>query len=747
MTVERWIAAGVAGSLFLLLALLARRARRSGEPPILSVFGFIAVWGVSLGLFAIPWVRYTHTEVEVWIAIYASIASFLGGAFLACRVRANRRERGASPERLASLRVHVAWLVTGALALVGFAFFLKAIDATVGWRALIENPTLARGVQRSAEFEDSYGLGRALSYLSAVSLLLWTVALRGGFFTGRWKVVAPLELLVLVPFMFLGERLSLLTAVTWIAAFHLIWRPIRVPRQLILGGVALLAGGLAYFYVIGSQKNATIEAHPEIRSELRTRGLESLAMPYVYSTANIPVFSQLTKDPLAPTTYGQLTVLPLVKAVHRLLPLKGTPPEYGAFYPIPFASYNSATWLDPFYRDFGFLGCLFLPAIVGFIATLAVLVAMHRRTLLSSWFAAIGLGLVIFSPLKNQLLDGNTWALLLLAPIVGAFVTERPTRNLRESLDDVMRRARGRPVVLVSAIAIGAVAAVAVGFTATTSQSEGAESRQALAERLAAARERLMRAGAVEGPASSSALASRLRVSDPSGQYEAVPAAATIPATPGVVGVFWNERALRLRARTRGGDPLQVLGVRRGDEYHVFGPRRLRPVVPLGNRGFEDGLAPWSVVRGKGVEVSRSREAYSGKYALRVRFAGGSPHRAGTVTQVVDRLPEQAAGTRYTLREMVMRRGLTRQVVAGFQYLYSDGTSEYVAASTGKVPLKGHSPATGILARSSARWEPVVASAVASKRVFQIRIFAVDSGRKRLRGVIRLDDVSITLTS
>ena len=366
-----------------------------------------------MGLFALPLIRYTHTEATVWIVIYASIASFLGAAFLACRVFGRLADDGGAPELLDALRVHLAWLVTGALALLGFVLFVRAIDTTVGWKALIESPTLARAAQRSTEFEDAYGVGRTLSYFSGVSLLLWTVALRERLFVGRWRLVAGLELLVLAQFMFLGERLSLLTAITWIAAFHLVWRPIQVPRRVVLGGVALVAGGLAYFYVIGSQKDATIEAHPEIRSELTTDTFESLALPYLYSTANLPVFAQLADDPLAPRTYGQLTVLPLVKAAHRALPLQGAAPEYGAFYPIPFTSYNSATWLDPFYRDFGFLGCLVLPAIIGFLTRFAVLRAMLRRTLLSSWLAAIGLGVIIFSPLKNQLLDGSTWALVL----------------------------------------------------------------------------------------------------------------------------------------------------------------------------------------------------------------------------------------------------------------------------------------------------------------------------------------------
>jgi hypothetical protein len=96
---------------------------------------------------------------------------------------------------------------------------------------------------------------------------------------------------------------------------------------------------------------------------------------------------------------------------------------------------------------------------------------------------------------------------------------------------------------------------------------------------------------------------------------------------------------------------------------------------------------------------------------------------------------------------MVMRRGLTRQVVAGFQYLYGDGTSEYVPASTGRARPEGDAAPTGILARSSRRWEPLVASAVAAKPIRRIRIFAVDSGREPLGGEIRLDDVSLTFGS
>jgi hypothetical protein len=108
----------------------------------------------------------------------------------------------------------------------------------------------------------------------------------------------------------------------------------------------------------------------------------------------------------------------------------------------------------------------------------------------------------------------------------------------------------------------------------------------------------------------------------------------------------------------------------------------------------------------------------------------------------VERLDEPLPGTRYTFREMVLRRGLTRQVVAGFQFLYRDGTSEYIPASTGR--LERGKEATGLLAGTSRTWEPVVASAVARKALSKIRVFAVDPGARPLGGVVYLDTVSLS---
>ena len=213
----------------------------------------------------------------------------------------------------------------------------------------------------------------------------------------------------------------------------------------------------------------------------------------------------------------------------------------------------------------------------------------------------------------------------------------------------------------------------------------------------------------------------------------------TSAPAPGVVGVFWGERALRLVARARTGEIRELVGVGRADALTVLGPR---PVRALGvkNGGFEEGLTAWSIVPGRGAKVSWSSQEYSGRHALRLRFAGSSPRNAGTVTQVVDDLQERAAGTRYTLRQMVRRTRLSRQVVAGFQFLYSDDTSEYVPAAT---RASSDGVPNGIPAGSSSggsrssRRRSLPSPSHGSAFSLSIRL------AEPLRGVIHLDDISL----
>jgi oligosaccharide repeat unit polymerase len=745
VTLDRVVAATVSAALFLVAALAFFRRDREDVATHGTIGLFALVWAISLGVFAIPWIKYTRTDDLAWAAIYGSCVSFLLACFIAEQI-AKPPDSVVAHERLLPRRLHVAMIATALLGYIGFAFFLRAINNTVGWTTLFTNLQAARNAQGGNEFAQQYGTVKVLTYFSGVALLLWTLAVRERAFNGRWRFVAPLGIFILAPYFFIGERLSLLTVAMWIAAFHLLWRPPSSARR--VGAVAVIATAtaLGFFLLIGYHKGATIQNHPELSARLTTHSFEQLALPYLYLTANVPVFSKLTEDPIAPRTYGALTFWPAAKLSNLALRRSDYPPKYGAFYNIPFDDYNSATWLGPFYLDFGVAGCLVMAALFGLATTWLVEWARRRRTLLTVWLGALGLMIIAFSPLKNAFADANTWEYILAAPLVSRFVTRRSSTG--EDLGG--RSPRGRllhehPVLIAIGLAvIAALVAATLTLRLTTAPQRSGSSASDIGDRLSRAGEKLRQIYEREGYSSPHALASRLAVSDPSSNYVGYSALGEIPPT-GVIGVSSGEHEFRLHARTRNGKVLEVVGVARNSKYRLVGPRVLRPGLVV-NSGFEDQLGPsWVISSKRSVHATTTTDALAGAYSLSLRYRRPNGGLRSSVTQIVERLPARAPGTRYTLSEIVRTRNLSRQVTCGLQLIYRDATTLYIAGTAGSQPPQKNTRATGLLAGSQ-EFERLVASGVAAKPVRAVRIFVVDAGSAPLQGAIVVDDVELTIT-
>jgi oligosaccharide repeat unit polymerase len=743
VTLERWVAAAVAIGLLVTAVQLGRRRVLAGEPVIDTTTLFMAVWGIALAFFAVPVIDYTTVSLGAWLTIYCSLAAFLVGTWYGRRRFPDRRRP--VTEVLSAKRVHLAWLTLGALSLVGFAFFVKAIDAQVGWQALFNDPTAARLSQSNPGFDDDYGFGKALTYLGPIALLLWTVALRASLFTGKWKFAAPAALLILAPYLFTGERLSLLNAILWIALFHLVWRPIRNPRRVAMGTGALLLVGLSFFYVIGARKDATIENHPEIREQLTNEVFDPVALPYLYWTANFPVFSELTQDPLAPTTYGQMSILPITKAAYRVV--DESPPVYGAFYEIPFDSYNSATWLGPFYSDFGIVGALLIPAGIGFLATWALQEARRRRTLLTAWLAAVGLETVVFSPLKSQLSDAITWEVIVLAPFVAVFVSPNPRDNLRQATATLAWRLRVRPRTATAIAAAGLLALLAIGIAVRAGNAPRSDSPRAVTNRIDRAGEDALLTYSRRGPATSRALASQLQGADPATYYEDLPSPESVPGNSGAIGVYADDREFRLRAKADNGEVIEAIGMGEPGEYHLFLPQPpTLPNEPVVNGGFEEVFEePWTVTSDKVADVTYTDPGFRGSYALEAVFHKDEGDPDGAIVQVIEDLPRRLPGTTYTLTEQVRRTGLTSNVGAGFNFLYRDGSTKYMPATVGTARVGRRQDATGVPSGSSRKWIPLIASGVATEPVAAIEVFALVVGEP-VDGAVFVDQVDLSIT-
>lgn len=723
------LAAGCAGE--------ARRSHESGDGLVTVLSVFLAVWSVGLLLFSIPWIRYTHSSTEAWIAVYGSICAFV----LGCRLARRRSEPGqrASAEEIDAGRLRWLWLACFGLGLVGLADFVYAVNAVLGWQSIFRDPMLVREIQTtSPKFQSLYGGLKLLTYFNQIAFLLWTVGLRERAFRGRWLTAAGVGWISMVPFLFTGDRTLIITGFLWALFFHLVWRPVARPRRLVAGLVMSLVIALGLFTLLGSRISATINNHPEIKAQLTTRTLDSLALPYVYLTANVPTLSQLMKDPIRPHTDGRMTLLPLVKLAHAV-GIGGTPPEeVGAFYPIPFETFNTYTWLSAFYLDFGLIGCLILPLIIGFAFTRVTSSALRRRRLTLIWLSSLSLYVVAFSLVVNKLSTTLTWEYALLGPVAVVLLRRYPVPGVWLRAQWRRIRALPRAVRVVGVLAAAALASVVTIHVVNRRQMVPSPAALVRELRVAFVRASMTRRnGAFPSP---SALASRLFVNDPAYAFTALGAPDQLPLAPGVIGVYTHQGSLTLRAFERGtvvqlGSPAPVLPA------SALGPGG----TLLVNGDFDDGLRTgWQLANNAVASIVVSRKAmWQGHHALVVTGSGtmGVVGSSTVVEQFVGSLPSAAAGTTFDLALTARQVQLSRELAVEVKLLYTDGSYQFFDAHR---LSGGVGRALGILPGGGQSWRRYAVTARAREPVSSIEVFAVDTGSRALTGAVYLSGLSLT---
>jgi oligosaccharide repeat unit polymerase len=723
MSTERILALAVALALAAGCVLEFRRSLRAGEG-IVSVLGlFLAVWAISLGLFAIPWIRYDHTSVETWIAIYGSVATFSLGC-LAARRRVDgqvfapaTRWREFDPQRLRRL-----WLGAALLGLIGVCGYIHAVDVVVGWRTIFTNPSLVHHLQgSSAQFKSAYGSFTILTYFNYIGVLLWTIGLRSSAFSQRWRPAQIAGALSVLALLLTANRQLIFILCIWIVVFHLLWRPpVNLGRLLPRLGLAM-ALLVALFVAVGLARNSSLDSHPEIRRALTTQTAGAFVLPYLYATANVPLLSKLDSDPIRPHTYGEMTILPLVKVAHAARLVAAPPEETGAFYPIPFNSYNSSTWLGPFLLDFGLAGCLLLPLICGFLFTSTVSRAVRGRSLAWIWVASVAVYVTVFSPLNNQLTIALTWELALIGPLIVLLCAEGP--GWRDLLRSLHARSRTAP----TAIRIGVVAAVvaAVAVLALAHAGIIGPAGPSLPGQIASAvrlSSRTVQAGQLPD---SEVLASRLQAAQPAFTYVAVGDPGVPPSEPNVIGVNVAKDTATFVAQSARGQVTELAWSPSADPLLRNGDFS----APLsdGWQSFITGVAT----------IARQRLA-NGTFAIEVTGTNRAPQGSTELAQTTG-LPQDAEmGARYELTMRVKRLRLSQTMYPRLRATYSDGTYESVAMSDAP-----RNPGTGIPPGSDRIAHTYTTILEAKKPLVDLTVFVVDTGSAAFRGGVQIQQVRL----
>lgn len=568
MSLERIVAALVASMLLVALFVLVRHVRSRLGTPVDVVCLFVAVWAGVLAIFAVPVIMYAPTRAGAWLLVYGAIASGVAGCLLAWRRWKGRAAPvGEQQQQLrASIdarRLRLVWLACGVLGFVGFLGFVRAVDRVLGWQAVFSEPGSVRAITRdSLEFQETYGFWKLLTYFNQIAFVMWTVGLRLRVFDGRWRVAALAGFASLLPFVFTADRNLLAAALALTLMVHVLW-PWSGSwcRAGVVMAAAIVVAALA-LTAVGNRYGGSLADHPEVASHV-TLGLGPVAIPYLYLTANIPTFGQLTEDGLAPRTGGQMAVLPAVKAAARAGLIDTAPVETGVFYPIPFEAFSNYSWLGTYWLDFRVLGVLLMPLLVGFLATAARLRLVEKPTFLSLWIAAILLYAVVYSPLSNVLSTSLTWQYLLLGPVLAALLQPETARRW---LAPLLVRRRLLLTACATVAAAGA-AALSVLSSRTPAQREAVTTAQ-LDEAVQKARYVYERTGRYP---ISLGVSTRLAVNRPGVLFRPQQTYAAPVPPAGTIAVFTAPKDVFLRTR---GDDGRIYEVHRTEEYGgiTFGP-------------------------------------------------------------------------------------------------------------------------------------------------------------------------------
>jgi oligosaccharide repeat unit polymerase len=178
------------------------------------------------------------------------------------------------------------------------------------------------------------------------------------------------------------------------------------------------------FFVLGNLVGKSTE-NSGLEPYWRLPGMSSiLTLPYIYISGNIPALDKLISNTLT-FSFGQYTFLPFLKLLNKV----GFPivPHSGIneFYEIPFI-FNTATYLDVMYMDFGIIGILVIPLLIGFTTTHLFVKMMLNPSFTLVYINSLTTMALLFSFGSSSYIQPSFWFYLLIGPIVGRLVTSRP---------------------------------------------------------------------------------------------------------------------------------------------------------------------------------------------------------------------------------------------------------------------------------------------------------------------------------
>ena len=396
------------------------------SPPAVYTF----FWAFSIGVLELGWVSYDPMRERVWGVIIASYASFMGGCLIVTLYGFIRPAWLNAEPHFAHLDRHKlerALLVLFVIGIFGYLVQLANINAQIGFSTYLDDPSRAREVHSNVKYLGFFNILNVANFVLAVAyLVLYRKPHKWVYLILFWAVASTL---------LTTDRTRFFYLVIW--AFYVVvflYRRVDLSPRLILAGAMTLLVLLLFFLTVARvYKKEALDDNMEYVNIPSQFG--AMVDPYIYLTGSFPVLQAFLEDK-QDLAYGKYSFGPLVKLVELVYPEFERVSLTGKFYRVPI-ELNACTYLELFYKDFGFLGIVLGPLFLGVLCMTAYLAMRGRKTLFSVFFVSLLSFCITISIFVNHFSQIATWYFVGVGYIVHRYcfsAEPKPQDDLRKHI-------------------------------------------------------------------------------------------------------------------------------------------------------------------------------------------------------------------------------------------------------------------------------------------------------------------------
>jgi hypothetical protein len=388
---------------------------------LLSPFSvFFGAWFAALFLWSLHWLDYIRIKPTTWWLLGGNMVAFGVGWFLAWLL-VTRRSADGLPSRVkdsvSADRMFRVILVVFVIGMIGLVQFLMRVQATVGLSAYIETPhEIRQAMALGGVLVEDLKLFNWLNVANVVLSAFYTFVLHG-----RWKKLVMCILLVcLVSTIVMEDRTRFFFAVLWtifVLAHSRTWRR----KTLLMGSLGVLALLLVQFFAVAIWLGKVAANNPELAKVIT---IDDAWLPvmtaYIYVTGSLPAF-QAYLDSAPVSTHGSMSFYPVFKAINVINPTLKPPAIVADPVYIP-SEFNVFTWLHQFYTDFGVVGVILGPLLVGLACGLLYFYMRRYNTFYSIYANGLLCFGLALSFMVNHLTQGPVWYFMAIGILIARVV-------------------------------------------------------------------------------------------------------------------------------------------------------------------------------------------------------------------------------------------------------------------------------------------------------------------------------------